>query len=122
MTRREFYDFANSVFATIDAEGKDEALSFIEKEIAALDAKNEKAKQRAAEKRAEGDALRAAIEAVIGEEPMTVNDILASVEAEYPDITPAKVVARVRQSIENGVVVKETVKLDGRKLVAYTKA
>lgn len=122
MNRREFYAFANDVFASIETEGKDEALAFIEKEIAALDAKNEKAKLRAAAKRAEGDALRASIEAVLSNEPMTVNEIMAAVEAEYPDITPAKVVARVRQSIENGVVSKETVKLEGRKLVAYTLA
>lgn len=122
MNRREFYEFANSVFSTVETEGKDEALAFIEKEIASLNAKNEKAKERAAAKRAEGDALRASIEAVLGSEPMTVNEIMAAVEADYPDITPAKVVARVRQSIDNGVVTKETVKLDGRKLVAYTLA
>lgn len=122
MTKREFYVFANDVFTSVDVEGKDEALAFISKEVAALDAKNEKAKERAAAKRAEGDALRGAIEGVLNSEPMTVNEIMAAVEADYPDITPAKVVARVRQSIENGVVNKETVKLEGRKLVAYTLA
>lgn len=122
MTKREFYVFANDVFATVDVEGIDEAKAFIAKEVAALDAKNEKAKERAAAKRAEGDAMRTVIESVLGNEPMTVNDIIAAIESEYPDVTPAKIVARVRKSIEDGVVSKETVKVEGRKLVGYVKA
>lgn len=122
MTKREFFVFANDVFATVDTEGKDEAIAFIEKEIAALDAKNEKAKERAAAKRAEGDAMKAAIGNVLGDEPMTVNEILEAIVGEYPDITPAKVVSRVNALVKDEAAVKETVKQDGRKLVAYTKA
>ena len=122
MTKREFYVFANDVFATVEVEGIDEAKAFIAKEVAALDAKNEKAKERAAAKRAEGDAMKAVIAGVIGDEPMTVNDIIAAIETEYPDVTPAKVVARMKGLVADEVVTKETVKVDGRKLVGYVKA
>lgn len=122
MTKREFFVFANDVFATVDTEGKDEAIAFINKEIAALDAKNEKAKERAAAKRAEGDAMKAAIAGVLGDEPMTVNDILEAISAEYPDVTPAKVVNRVNGLVKDEAASKETIKVEGRKLVAYTKA
>ena len=122
MTKREFYAFANDVFATVETEGKDEALAFITKEIAALDAKNEKAKERAAAKRAEGDVMKATIANVLGDEPMTIAEIMEAVSTEYPDITPAKVVARMKSLVADEVAAKETVKVDGRKLVAYTKA
>ena len=51
MTQREFYEFATNVFATVDVEGKEDAMAYIAKATAALDAKNAKAKERAAEKR-----------------------------------------------------------------------
>lgn len=122
MTKREFYVFANDVFASVESEGKDEALAFISKEIAALDAKNEKAKERAAAKRAEGDVMKATIAGVLGDEPMTIAEIIEAISVEYPDITPAKVVARMKTLVADEVAAKKTVKVDGRKLVAYTKA
>ena len=122
MTQREFYEFATNVFATVDVEGKEDAMAYIAKATASLDAKNEKAKKRAAEKRAASDAMRAAIADAIGTEPMTIADIMAAIEAEYPDVTPAKVVSRMKNLVENEVVTKGIVKVDGRKLTAYTKA
>ena len=121
MTQREFYEFATNVFATVDVEGKEDAMAYIAKATAALDAKNAKAKERAAEKRAASDAMRAAIAGVIGEEPMTIPDIMAAIEAEYPAVTPAKVVSRMKALVESEVVTKATVKVDGRKLTAYAK-
>ena len=122
MTQREFYEFATNVFTTVDVEGNEDAMAYIAKATAALDAKNEKAKKRSAEKRAEGDKMRVAIANVIGDTPMTIADIMAAIEGEYPGVTPAKVVARMKGLIENETVVKEIVKVDGRKLTAYTKA
>lgn len=122
MTQREFYEFATNVLATVEVEGKEDAMAYIAKATAALDAKNAKAKKRAAEKRAASDAMRAAIADVIGEEPMTIPDIMAAIEAEYPDVTPAKVVSRMKALVESEVVTKATVKVDGRKLTAYAKA
>lgn len=122
MTTREFYDFANTVFATIEDERTPEAIAFIEKSIAALDAKNAKAKERAAEKRAESDAMTATIGAAIGEAPMTINDIVAAISGEYPDVTPAKVVARVKRLVDANEVVKNIAKVNGRKLTTYARA
>lgn len=120
MTKKETFDVIANVFATVDVPEKDEVLAFIEKEKAAIDAKNVKAKERAAAKRAEGDALRAKIEDVLTDEPMTINDIIEAVDVE--GLTPAKVVARMRQLVAAEKVAKESVNVDGRKLVAYVKA
>ena len=120
MTKREAYEVISSVFSGIDHESKEDVLNLCEKEIAALDHKNEMAKKRAAEKRAQGDALRATIEGLLSDEPKTVNDILA--ELNDDSITPAKVVSRMTQLVKAEKANKETVKADGRKLVAYTIA
>lgn len=122
MTQREFYEFATNVFATVDVEGKEDAMAYIAKATAALDAKNAKAKERAAEKRAASDAMRAAIANVIGDKPMTIPEIMEAIETEYPDVTPAKVVSRMKALVEGEVVTKAVIKVDGRKLTAYTKA
>jgi hypothetical protein len=122
MTQREFYEFATNVFATVDVEGKEDAMEYIIKATAALDAKNAKAKERAAEKRAASDAMRAAIANVLGEEPMTIPEIMAAIETEYPDVTPAKIVSRMKGLVDNETAVKTVVKAEGRKLTAYTKA
>ena len=120
MTKREAYEVIGSVFSGIENEYKDEVLALCEKEIAALDHKNEMAKKRAAEKRAQGDALRATIEGLLSEEPKTINDIVAEVNDE--SVTPAKVVSRVNQLVKAEKAAKESVKIDGRKLMAYTIA
>lgn len=120
MTKREMYEVIANVFATVDVENRDEVIDFTKKEIAALDRKNETAKKRAAEKKAAGDELRARVEAVIGEEPITVNGILEALGED--DLTPAKVTARTRQLVAAGIITKEMVKVGDRKLTAYVKA
>ena len=122
MTKREMYDVIESVFSTVaaDKEGAADILTMVAKERAALDRKNEKAKERAAEKRAAGDELRARIEAVIGEEPITVNGIIEALGD--ADLTPAKVTARTKQLFAAGLIVKEPIKVENRKLMAYTRA
>lgn len=99
-----------------DADIKD----FIEKSIAQIDARNEKAKERQAQKKAEGDELRAQVKAVLGTEPMKVVEIVAAIND--PEVTSAKVVSRLTQLVNAGDVVKEDVKVDGRTLKVYTIA
>ena len=120
MTKREKFELIGRVFEGMEIEERDEVLEFIEKEIAAIDAKNAKAKERAAEKRAEGDELQGRILALMGEEPMTINDIVAALGDE--GLTPAKVVARMKNLVKNETVAKAAVKVEGRKLMAYTLA
>lgn len=120
MTKKEKFEAIGSVFATIDHECKDEILEFVQAEIEALDRKAVKAKETSAKKRAEGDALRDTIEGMLGEEALTVGDILERLDDDT--LTSAKVVARMTQLVKAGKATKETVKVDGRKLVGYTRA
>lgn len=94
-----------------------ELVEFLDGQLVQLDARNARAKAKAAEKKVEGDELRAAIKAVLTAEPQTVADIMAQVEG--ADLTPAKVVARLNQLVKAEEAVKEQVRIDARRLMAY---
>jgi hypothetical protein len=97
-------------------------VAFCEDEIAALNKKAEKAKVRAAEKRAAGDELYAAVLECVGTEPITAEAVLALFENADGELTVAKVRARLSQGVQNGVLNKAPVKVDGKDKMHYTKA
>lgn len=90
---------------------------FVEKSLAQLADKATKAKEKAAEKRAESDELRAAVKAVLTEEYQTLADITAQIEGE--DLTPAKVTARLTALIKAGEANKKETKVNGKSRMTY---
>ena len=83
-----------------------------------LATKADKAKERAAAKKVEGDELREVVRQVLTEEPQTIDDIVLSIEGD--DITKAKVTSRLTQLVKAGIAEKEQVVLeDKRKVMAY---
>ena len=103
--------------ADIEEEERAEMVEFIEKEIAALVNKREKAKERAAQKKTEGDELREVVYAVLTQELQTAEEILEKIDGE--DVTKQKVVARLGQLVKAEKAHKEQVKVEGRKIMAY---
>ena len=97
-----------------------DVVEFCEAEQAKLAAKAEKAKARAAEKRAQGDELYNAVLDCVGSELITAEAVLDMLEGE--DLTVAKVRARLSQGVKNEKLIKETVKVDGKNKVHYKKA
>ena len=97
-----------------------ELVDFCNDEIAKLDAKAEKAKAKAAEKKAAGDELYAAVVSVLTSEAQSAEAVLEQIEGE--DLTVAKIRARLSQAVKNGVAAKETIKVDGKNKVCYTLA
>ena len=103
----------------------DEAVvNFCANEIALLDKKAVKAKERAATKKAEGDELTEAVRAAMSaEEFEPIADIAARIEGE--DVTVAKVQYRLTQLVKNGEAEKEQITVPGgegqkaRKIMAY---
>lgn len=100
-------------------------VDFIDKEIDALNAKNEKEKERRAAKRAEDDGLLDAVAEAIrnAEEPVTADQILEVVSAngDFEELTRSKISYRASKLAKDEVVYKVNVKTeDGRKAVAYT--
>ena len=103
----------------------DEAVEFIDKQIEQLEAKAAKAKDRAAAKRADGDALRETVFQCVDAKPKTIDEITADViniAEDASDITKAKVTARLTQLVKNGSVVKEQTKIGTRKIMTYARA
>ena len=127
ITKREMYEaiieMVNGGEMKYDAT---EFVAFCENEIALLDKKAVKAKERAAVKRAEGDELTAAVEAALGDEFEVIADITARVEGE--DVTVAKVTYRLGQLVKAGKAEKTEMTIAGkdgqkaRKVVAYKRA
>ena len=91
----------------------DEAVAdFCANEIALLDKKAAKAKERAATKRAEGDELTGAVRAAMSTEDFEpIADIAARIEGE--DVTVAKVTYRLTQLVKNGEAEKQELTIPG---------
>jgi hypothetical protein len=108
------------VIAAVEVEGRDEMVAFLDEQIASLAAKAEKAKERAAARKAEGDELRAVVKSVLTDEVQTIDAIVAQIEGE--DVSKAKVTARLSQLVKADEAVKEMISVEGRKLTAYKLA
>ena len=100
-----------------------EFVEYCENELAKLDKKNIKAKERAAAKRAEGDELQASVLTVITADPQTRDDILVALNDESGELTVHKIQAKLNNLVEAGKVAKCKVKTeDGKTKTAYTLA
>ena len=128
VTKRERYE---SIKALVEAVGAVEGIdtdgivAFCDKEIAALDTRAEKAKERAAEKRAEGDELQAAVLAALTDEPASRQEVTDRIEGE--DVTLAKVGYRLTALVKQRIAVKEEIAVTGedgksKKIAAYRLA
>ena len=125
ITKREMFEalvaYANA--CEMDMEINDTAVTsadfvaFATKEIEQLDKKAVKAKERAAAKRAEGDALTEMVLNVLTADFQTAADVAAQIEDE--EATVAKVSYRLGALVKEGKAVKEDIKVDrdGKKAV-----
>lgn len=101
-----------------NVEAKD-VIAYVDKTVAQLDAKAEKAKEYGAKKRAEGDALYGAVVDAIGAEYKTIDEITEVVKEAAEDVTRAKVVARLTKAVKEGKAFKAQVKVEGKKVTVY---
>ena len=114
MTKKEMFAYIAEKMA-----GDEKAVKFCEKEIKALDAKTAKAKERAAKRAAEGDELREAIYEVVGDEPMTLAQIVEALGIE--GVTANKVSPRANALVDAGQLEKTQVADGKRRLVAFKR-
>lgn len=123
LTDRKIYTaIAEGTFEDLDT---DAIVAWAEKKIAQLDHKAAKAKETAAAKKAEGDALTAAVLEAVGMDFEPIADIAARIEGE--DVTVSKVSYRLNalSKAENPAIEKGEIVLEGenkrRKVVAYRR-
>ena len=90
----------------------EDIVAFCENEVALLDKKALKAKERAAEKRAAGDELKAAVKDALTDELATRDAIAAKVAETFgEDASVAKVGYRLTVLVNEGVAVSEDIKI-----------
>jgi hypothetical protein len=99
----------------IDTVSASDIVEFCEKEIAAIDKKNAKARERAAEKRAAGDELLKAVEEVLTTEYQATADVAAAIaEKDFgEEATFHKIGYRLRQLVSMGVAESTDIKIPG---------
>lgn len=122
LTDRKIY--AAIADGTLEDLDVDTIVAWAEKKIAQLDKKAAKAKETAAAKKAEGDALTNAVKEALGTEFETIADIAARVEGS--DVTVSKIAYRLNAlyKTEDSGVEKGEIAVKGedgktRRLVAY---
>ena len=100
-----------------------DVVAYCENELALLENKKIKAKERAVKKRAAGDELQAEVAAVLTDAPATRDDILAAVIEATGDeeLTVGKIQAKLNNLVKFGQASKCTVKTEDNKTkTAYT--
>lgn len=117
MTKAMWFEAIKAVVEASEAEQKDEMVAFIDAQVELLAKKADKAKERAAAKKVEGDELREVVQSVLTEELQTIDAIVEKIEGE--DVTKAKITARLTQLVKAGLAEKEAVKAGDRKVMAY---
>ena len=116
LTKKEFYAGIIEAMKTGDSPiAKEEVIAFCENEIALLDKKATKAKERQAAKKAEGDELTDIVKSVLTEEFQVTADIAKAVvdATGNEDYTIHKIQYRLGQLVKNGVAESTDVKIPG---------
>ena len=113
ITKKEYFEMLKEIVNESNSENKGELIYFIESQIASIETKAVKAKERAAAKKAEGDALRETVKSVLTNEFQDVETITALVDGE--DVTKNKVIARLTQLVNLGEVEKTDIKNESGK-------
>lgn len=129
ITKRERYESIMALCETVGAvEGfdMDGIVAFCQKEVDALAARAQKAKDRAAEKRAEGDELQAAVLEALTDELATRQEITDRVDPSY-EASVAKIGYRLTSLVKAGKAVKEEITIAGedgknKRVAAYRLA
>ncbi len=129
ITKREMLVAIKETFETGSCKYEaDVVKAFCDKEIAALDSKAAKAKERAAAKKAEADVLMDQVRDALTGEFQVIADIAAAVAEVNADATVSKVTYRLGKLVEAGdaektqVTIPATETTKARKVQAYKLA
>ena len=118
MTKKDYFEEIKTVLE----DAKETALAEVmAHEIALLENKAIKNKERAEARKIAGDELRDTISNILIDDLQTVDEIVEQIDDE--EITKGKVVARLTQLVNLNEAIKEQIKTeDGKKVMAYRRA
>ena len=119
MTKKEMFGLLLELLETAEVAERDELKNFVAHEIEMIENKAEKAKTYKRKKTA--DVLKEQIYTKLDAlEFRTIHDIVS--DFNDADITAAKVSARLTSLVKEGLVIKEEIKIENRKLMGYKLA
>ena len=118
MTKREMFEILAG-FIPEEDERAAELHEFCIKQVEIIDRKAEKAKTRNAERKAAGDELRDMVFGALTEELQTIPQIMEAMGLDDPEITRAKVSARLGQLVKAGDVEKLAMSVNGKRTMHY---
>ena len=119
MTKKEMFGLLLELLETAEVAERDELKNFVAHEIEMIENKAEKAKTYKRKKPA--DILKEQIYTKLDVlEFRTIHDIVS--DFNDADITAAKVSARLTSLVKEGLVIKEEIKIENRKLMGYKLA
>lgn len=119
MTKKEMFGLLLGLLETAEVAERDELKNFVAHEIEMIENKAEKAKTYKRKKTA--DVLKEQIYTKLDVlEFRTIHDIVS--DFDDPDITAAKVSARLTSLVKEGLAIKEEIKIENRKLMGYKLA
>ena len=113
MTKKDYFEMIKGIVEESNVENKNELNYFLDAQIESINNKAEKAKERAAAKKADGDELRETVKSVLTNDFQTAEEITSKINDE--EISKAKVIARLTQLVKLGEAVKESTKTEDNK-------
>ena len=113
MTKKDYF---NELVALATDAGRTDLADFCNTQIDQLDKKAEKAKQTAAKKKVEDPYVDVVFNALT-HELATADEIVDIIGDE--NFTASKARARLKKLVDAGTIIKDTIKVDKRKLTAY---
>lgn len=115
MTKKEYFE---AIIKVLSEDNHTDLINFCQDQIVLLDNKSKKAKEKAVEKKANGDALRQLVQDTLTQEYQTISEIYSKIENQE-QYSKAKVTSRLTQLVKAGLADKTDIKTENRTVKGY---
>lgn len=115
MTKKEYFE---AIIKVLSEDNHTDLINFCQDQIVLLDNKSKKAKEKAIEKKANGDALRQLVQDTLTQEYQTISEIYSKIENQE-QYSKAKVTSRLTQLVKAGLADKTDIKTENRTVKGY---
>lgn len=115
MTKKEYFE---AIIKVLSEDNHTDLINFCQDQIVLLDNKSKKAKEKAAEKKANGDALRQLVQDTLTQEYQTISEIYSKI-GNQEQYSKAKVTSRLTQLVKAGLADKTDIKTENRTVKGY---
>ena len=115
MTKKEYFE---AIIKVLSEDNHTDLINFCQDQIVLLDNKSKKAKEKAVEKKANGDALRQLVQDTLTQEYQTISEIYSKI-GDQEQYSKAKITARLTQLVKAGLADKTDIKTENRTVKGY---